>query len=66
MSREFFINQREIDEWMTQETRILTLPDDSSRPVTENQTTWRSFDFIIETGYFSYLRLIELAASHAD
>jgi hypothetical protein len=66
MSREFFINQREIDEWMTQETRVLTLPDGSSQTVTENRTTWRSFDFIVETGYFSHSRLIELVASHAD
>lgn len=67
-----FITEKETEALLEPETRDITMPDGSSRPITGFKLMWRSFDFLTATPfykpkpYFTEARLVELALSSAQ
>lgn len=44
----FFITEKEVEDYLAQETRDIVMPDGTRRPMTAFKLAWRSFDFILD------------------
>lgn len=64
-----FITEKETENYLVSEMRMLTLPDGGSHPVRGLNLMWTTFDLLQETGAFTQERLIDIAhavAQHED
>lgn len=48
MSTCAFWTEKQIEEWLESETRLITLPDGSTRPLTDFRMTWVLYDDLIQ------------------
>ncbi len=55
-------NEEHTELWLTPETRIVTMPDGTTRPLTYSMLTWDAYDDLIDLGY-EHAWLISLAES---
>ena len=62
----FFISEKETEEYLERETRDIPMPDGSTRPFTTTRLAWRSLDYILEWGWFTQERVVELAIINAE
>lgn len=69
---ERFITEKETEAWLEQETRDITMPDGSTRPITHFKLMWNGFDFLTATPYYqpkpyyTEARLVEWAVMDAE
>lgn len=62
----FFITEKQTEQWLERETRLITMPDGSMRPITGFRLMWSGFDFILEHSLtIDEARLVELALMSA-
>ena len=54
-----FFTEKETEEFLLDETRILTLPDGSKESVTTFRLTWEAFDLMESTHAFTNQEIIE-------
>jgi hypothetical protein len=63
----FFITEKKTEEWMERETRSITMPDGSTRPITDFKLMWHGFDFVLEhSSTIDEARLVELSLMSAQ
>lgn len=62
----FFITEKETEDYLSEETRLIPMPDGSQRAFTGFKLMWRSLDYLILTTDFTSKDLVELAILDAE
>jgi len=62
----FFITEKETEDYLSEETRLIPMPDGTQRAFTGFKLMWRSLDYLISTTDFTSKELVELADVNAE
>jgi len=62
----FFITEKETEDYLTEETRVIPMPDGSQRAFSGFKLMWYSLDYLISTTDFTRKQLVELAVVNAE
>jgi hypothetical protein len=62
----FFIAEKETEEYLKQVTRVIRMPDGSTRLFTGFRLMWRSFDYLTVAGGYTEKELTLLALVNAE
>jgi hypothetical protein len=60
-----FFTERQTEEFLTPETRTLTLPDGTSRPLTVMKIFWHSYDFLLTWELYTPEQLMRFTLGNA-
>ena len=62
----FFITEKETEDYLSEETRLIPMPDGTQHAFTGFKLMWGSFDYLILTTDFTSKELVELAVLDAE
>ena len=62
----FFITEKETEDYLSEETRMIPMPDGTQRAFTGFKLMWRSLEYLILTTDFTSKELVELAVLDAE
>ncbi len=62
----FFITEPETEDYLSEETRMIPMPDGTQRAFTGFKLMWRSYDYLILTTGYSSKQLVEQAVINAQ
>jgi hypothetical protein len=62
----FFISEKETEDYLSEETRMIPMPDGEQRAFTGFKLMWRSLDYLVLTTDYSSKDLVEQAAVNAE